>query len=853
MTRSRKISPIGLLILMAMAVATPRAPAEESGGKQTGRAVSYETLCRTVRDLRGKVVLVDFWAEYCTPCKEEFKELLRLHRKYKSDGLALISVSLDEPDDKEARARIDDFLTQQQADGAHFTLNAGWKQWQAKLKIVGPPCLFVFSRDNHVAKKFTGETTPAVIEAEVVKLLRGETAEKVAGSIGELIDFQVSVLPADPFSEQNQVGRPLTFRRGEVFTLVVNGTPRPGYHTYPVTQRTKSQSPGSLSRWWFAENKSLRPLGPVTESKPVFKKERTGDVLLEFEGPFTWSRDILVLPEAQPGPAVLSSTIHFTACDEGSCTPGKHQFELPVTLSDASPLALSTAVRERIEMCVPAPVVVALPEEERATGGSALTSATANLLPETQPADNGLLGLILTTMGAALAMLFTPCVFPMVPITVSFFLKQSEKENRSACLTALIYSGTIIVVLALAVLILGKVIVDLANSVWVNLGLGLVLVYFAFSLFGMYEIELPHFLSQFTSSRESKGGYLGAIFMALTFTITSFTCTGPFLGPLLVASKEMHLSMARLIVAAFVYSATFASPFFMLALFPALLKRLPKSGGWLNGVKVVMGFLELAAALKFLTNMDATLHPGNPWFFTYDAVLCAWIALAMACGLYLLGVYRLPHDSPTEHIGVPRLVLATFFLGLALYLVPALCGRTPQGIAGRFIVGLAPLNPAETTDQEQAAARGKLDWYLDYEKARDRALAEHKPLFLDFTGINCQNCRANEAAVFSRSEVREQLRNYVRVQLYTDSVPNPNLSANEAQSEAERNSRRESETFREISTPLYVIFEPDGSRSDVNGKLQGRERGRAAGYIKDVAAFVDLLKQARSPEMAFHQ
>ena len=159
---------------------------------------------------------------------------------------------------------------------------------------------------------------------------------------------------------------------------------------------------------------------------------------------------------------------------------------------------------------------------------------------------------------------------------------------------------------------LGQLIVTLANNAWLNLGLGGVLIFFALSLFGMYEIELPTILARFTSSREGKGGYAGTFFMALTFTITSFTCTGPFLGPLLVGVKELNLSFGELVLSSLAYSATFAAPFFVLALFPRLLKTLPKSGGWLNSVKVVMGFLELAAALKFLGNTDIGLNPGQP-------------------------------------------------------------------------------------------------------------------------------------------------------------------------------------------------------------------------------------------------
>ena len=269
--------------------------------------------------------------------------------------------------------------------------------------------------------------------------------------------------------------------------------------------------------------------------------------------------------DAKPGNHTLSFSIKLQVCDENKCVPGVHHFEVPFTVADTAPLPLSEEIQKRRESKRPPILVRQVPGvEERAE----VANRPARLRRLPKKADTSLLGLLLTTMGAAIAMLFTPCVFPMIPITVSFFLKRSEKEHHNAIITASVYSVTIIVVLALAVLILGKLIVDLANSPWMNLGLGAMLIFFALSLFGMYELELPHFLSSFTASRESKGGYLGAVFMALTFTITSFTCTGPFLGPLLVATKEMQLSLDRLILAAFVYSATFAAPFFVLALFP---------------------------------------------------------------------------------------------------------------------------------------------------------------------------------------------------------------------------------------------------------------------------------------------
>jgi thiol:disulfide interchange protein DsbD len=369
----------------------------------------------------------------------------------------------------------------------------------------------------------------------------------------------------------------------------------------------------------------------------------------------------------------------------------------------------------------------------------------------------------------------------------------------------------------------------------------------------MYEIELPQFLSRFTSAHEGRGGYVGAFFMALTFTITSFTCTGPFLGPLLVGVKEAQLSHLELVLAALTYSAVFAAPFFVLALFPSLIKALPRSGGWLNAVKVVMGFLELAAALKFLGNTDLALNPGDPLLFTYETVLCAWIALSVACGLYLLGLFRLPHDTPLENVGVPRMVLATLFLGLALYMTPALWRKTPQGVVGRWLVAFLPMDTSEPTEAAGGTAAsngGRLTWHMDYEEAWEQAVAENKPIFIDFTGVYCTNCRENEKGVFPRPEVRQQLEKFVRVQLYNDTVPKPGLSAAEAKQLADRNRELQRNTVGDVATPLYLLLRPDPRVAIEDGKLKGVVLGKASGKIFDVAGFVKLLEDRGDKQVA---
>lgn len=663
---------------------------------------------------------------------------------------------------------------------------------------------------------------------------------------------------------------PAEGRRGETVRLTITGTPKDGYHTYPITQRSEDpiQDPSGLSKLVFGPSPGLKPLTPIYESESEFVVEKGSGVFLEHRKVFTWAVDILVLPNAKEGEHKLPFTIQLQLCDEKRCVPGKHRYELPIRVSNlpAVPVTADLQRRPQLERAdiktIPVPekfqphisksAPTIKPPEDKA-GRDANEPASAEI-KQSSPAEASFFQRLLLAMSAGFIMLLTPCVFPMIPVTVSFFLKQGEKEHNSPLVLATVYSGTIVVVLTLAVLLLGNLIISWANNVWLNLAMGVVLVFFALSLFGMFEIELPHFLTRFTSAHEGTG-YVGAFFMALTFTVNSFTCTGPFLGPLLAAVKELKMSPYEVFASALAYSAAFAAPFFLLAIFPRMLKALPKSGGWLNAVKVVMGFLELALALKFFSISDNGFFPGNPRFFNYETVLCTWIALAIACGLYLFGIYRLPHDTPVEHIGVPRLLFATFCFGLALYMTPLLQRKAPLGAVGEFIIAWLPqdtASTAETAKNGTAPGTSHLAWTRNYEKAWQEARASGKLLFIDFTGINCINCRFNEQTVFPRQDVRAEMEKFVRVQLYTDVVPDRSLSAENAQAEAERNLKWQESTFGDISLPLYVVIDPAGAEQpvSVDNKLTGTVKGRASGTINDVPAFVDMLRKAAGQQVA---
>jgi thiol:disulfide interchange protein DsbD len=477
-------------------------------------------------------------------------------------------------------------------------------------------------------------------------------------------------------------------------------------------------------------------------------------------------------------------------------------------------------------------------------------------------ADSGLLAFVLQGVFWGAVSLLTPCVFPMIPITVSFFLKQSEKQHHRALTLAVVYCATIVVVLTVSAVALLSLFTKISTHPATNFALGGLFIFFALSLFGMYDIELPSGLARFTSAREGRGGLVGTMFMALTFTIISFACVAPFMGGFSGTAAGSGLGWTHRVFGGLAFAATFASPFFVLALFPSLLKKMPKSGTWLNSVKVVMAFLEMAAALKFLRAGELVLSD-TPTVFTYDFVLGLYVALCLLCGLYLLNVYRLPHDTPLEHLGVPRLLFSLAFLGLAFYLLPALfkagehgTNQRPTGVIFAWLDSfLLPEAVAEDSGTAVAAgpaargaAGGEFAWHGTLRAGLDAAAKEKgKLVFVDFTGKTCTNCSWNERNVFSRAEIRELLGRYALVQLYTDVVPNRLYPAEEAASfggtvtrqraDAAANRDFQNATFGTSQLPLYVILRPkaDGGFEEVARYDEGK--------INSVSAFTDFLRR----------
>ncbi|MEZ5307529.1 MAG: cytochrome c biogenesis protein CcdA [Pyrinomonadaceae bacterium] len=415
------------------------------------------------------------------------------------------------------------------------------------------------------------------------------------------------------------------------------------------------------------------------------------------------------------------------------------------------------------------------------------------------------------TLGAL--SLLTPCVFPMIPITVSYFTKNAGENNAKSMRLAFVYSAGIIATftilgMLLAIFVGAAGLNIFAANPWVNIAIAGVFLFFAFNLFGFYEIVIPSsILSKLDALARTKEGegsaYIGALLMGLTFTVTSFTCTSPFVGTILVSTAQGDWKLP--LVGMLAFSTVFALPFFVLALAPQLLSRLPKSGGWMSSVKVVMGFLEIAAALKFLSNVDlvwtskfstdGTVNYGTILF--REAVLGVWVVIALLISAYILGLFRFRHEFAKPKIGIARAGFSFVFLLLAVYLGTGFLGLK----LGELESFLPPKNVASKLNV-LGNREAELEWLKnDLQTAIDRARIENKRVFVDFTGYTCTNCRWMEANMFTQPEVKREMEKYVLVSLYTDG-------------DGEIYTRQQAyqeENFKTVALPFYAILDAGGN------------------------------------------
>ncbi len=473
------------------------------------------------------------------------------------------------------------------------------------------------------------------------------------------------------------------------------------------------------------------------------------------------------------GPLELTAQVRYQACDDRQCLPPrKKTASLTVNVDPAATVS-----------------AVAIPAGYTVIDASAKRTA-ASAAPVPAPASQGLAQFLLVAFGFGLASLFTPCVFPMIPITVSFFL---NPQGGSRLMQALVFClGIIVLFCALGfgvTAIAGPFgVVQLGSNPWVNAFIAVVFIAFGLSLLGAFEIALPSSVLTKLDSASRRGGYGGTLLMGLTFSLTSFACIGPFVGSLLAASLQTKGMQPVLGMLSF--ATGLATPFFFLALFPSYLQKLPRSGGWMVRVKIVLGFLILAAALKYLSVVDAVLR--TDWL-SRELYLAAWFVLFSLAGLYLLGFLRMEGIKPDERLGVGRLLVAFALLTFAVSLVP-----------GMFGANLGPLEsyvPAAKTLATGAARGPSQIWLKDrYEESLARAKQENKLVLVTFTGYACTNCHWMKANMFPRPEIAAAVQDMILVELFTDG----------SDEISKRNQELQEKTFNTVAIPYYALMNGDG-------------------------------------------
>jgi thiol:disulfide interchange protein len=560
------------------------------------------------------------------------------------------------------------------------------------------------------------------------------------------------------------------------------GTIQPHWHVYSLTTPPGGPNPTTAK---IADNPAVAGF-KIYQPKPVRKLDPSFGIDTE-----TFSEQYVLLFDIElnkgdvkkdaAGPADITANVRYQSCNDTICLPPKKKSATASITVDPSAQAAAISIPSGYSLIAantPAP------------------SAAPSPVPQPAAPQSWGFGLFLATAFAAgLAAIFTPCVFPMIPFTVSYFLNRQTGNKRDGVLQAVVFCLGIIILFtglgALLKAIAGPFgVVQLGNSPWVNSFIAAVFIVFGLSLLGAYELTLPSGLLTKMNQASEGGGYLGTLLMGLTFTLTSFACIGPFVGPLLVASVQTSGLQPVFGMAAF--ATGLAAPFFLLALFPSFLQKLPKSGGWLMRVKVVLGFVVLAISIKYLSSADQILQTD---LISREMFLAAWVVLFALPGLYLLGFVRLEGIKPEDQLGVGRVLIAALFLTFSISLLPGLFGASLGNVEAFIPVqakGLATLN--------QAGGTAAPVWMKNqYKEALATARSQNKLVFINFTGYACTNCHWMKANMFPRPEITGLLKDFVLVDLYTDGTDAP----------SEQNQQLEEKRFGTVAIPFYAIVDPD--------------------------------------------
>ena len=518
----------------------------------------------------------------------------------------------------------------------------------------------------------------------------------------------------------------------------------------------------------------------------------------------------------------IAGDVRYMACDDGTCIP-------PTTVA--------------FEFVSSSEILPTVQENDLPQTNISSIAGWTQMIDEIESIENSsvekesLLYIFIASFIGGLLALLTPCVWPMIPMTVSFFLKQSG-SRRKAIMRAIMYGFAIIVIYLLLGLLITTIfgasaLNDLSTNAWFNIFFFLLLVLFAASFFGAFDLTLPaSWTTKIDAKADATTGFLSILLMAFTLALVSFSCTGPIIGTLLVEAASSGIAIGPAI-GMFVFSLALALPFGLFAIFPTMIKSLPKSGGWLNSVKVVLAFIELALALKFLSVADLAYGWG---ILPRETFLTLWIVIFFLLGLYLLGFIQFKHDSKPAYLSVTRLFLAIISIAFSIYMIPGLWGAPLKAISA-----FAPPVSTQTFNLSQQTNELVFD---DYDKAKVYAKEQGKPMFVDFTGYGCVNCRKMEASVFMDDRVKDILDDeYVMVTLYVDDktdLPEP-ITIEEYGKEVtlktygDKWSYLQRYKFGANAQPYYILLSPEG-----------KPLASPYGYNEDVEKFVEFLNKGVS-------
>jgi len=647
----------------------------------------------------------------------------------------------------------------------------------------------------------------------------------------------------------------------EEATLVLSASIEKHWHLYSQFIKDGGPIPTSFS---FKASNDYKLIGKVKEPKPIQMYDKNFEMdLLYFDGKVNFTQKVKKLTDQ---PFIVTGSLEFMTCDDEKCLPPseiEYEFNLNANAGKTSDTKAITPPIDEKDSSHPKieTPVVAQDTQRLQTDASELASVTGD-----SPIDknSSMWGFFWISFLAGLLAILTPCVFPMIPMTVSFFMHDNENKAK-ARFQASVFGLSIIIIYTLigtiVALTLGANFANWISTHWLpNIFFFIIFLIFAASFFGAFELTLPSWIINKSDAQADKGGISGAFFMAFTLVLVSFSCTGPIVGYILVESAGGQVLMP--IMGMLGFSLAFALPFTVFALFPSWLQSMPKSGGWLNSVKVVLGFIELALGFKFLSIADQTYHWG---ILDREIYLAIWIVIFALMGFYLLGKLRFPHDDKVEHIGITRLSFSIITFTFVMYMIPGMWGAPLKGLSGymppmtsqdfdinsvvRDNIKAMPSGAVESNSKTSLCETPKyadfldlphgLEGYFDYNQALACARATNKPVFIDFTGHGCVNCREMEASVWSNPEVLRRLREkFIVVALYVDDkaeVPEKEWVTSKYDGKVKKTIGKiyadlQISRFNVNAQPYYVLL-------DGNGDLLVKPRA----YDLDVNKFIEFL------------